>query len=225
VTTAWSQATPEAPQVRADGVYYICGYSNPGDPANPVCTYVRFFPPIRGLYVLSADKPEQVARWLTQENRAGEGGVYELSGTTLSFVMLLPTGTRTLKGELTGDGWTLGGNTYSFFAAPATGSEKSAPGENRIPIVAGAVDVSNSIGLGPTGRQESMTTTVTIDASDPDGDPLTFTWRASNGELSPAGNRVAWRRPVQLGRAEEGLLVVELSDGKGGKTTRAWVMH
>jgi hypothetical protein len=76
-----------------------------------------------------------------------------------------------------------------------------------------------------TGRQEALTTTVSVNASDPDGDPVTYTWRASNGSLAPAGNRVVWQRPVDFGRVHEGILVVQVEDGKGGKTTRAWVMH
>jgi hypothetical protein len=221
---AWAHSTSAASKVRTDGVYYLCVYSNPGDPQNPVCTYVRFLADGSGLYVLSADKPEQVVLWLTEENRAGELGSYSVSDGALTFQMPLPNGMRTLQGELTSDGWMTGSVKYAFFAAPVV-AEEPAPGTNRIPIVTATIKVSNRIELGPTGRQEGLTTTVSVNASDPDGDPLTFTWSAWNGSLSPEGNSVVWRRPVDYGRAREGLLVVEVSDDKGGKTTRAWMMH
>lgn len=216
-------ASDPASQVRTDGLYHTCVYSNPADPQNPICTYVRFYPDGSGLTIMSADKPEQVNRWLTRENRTGDQGSYRVSGRTLTLEVPIANGTRTYQGEISSDGWVLGSRKYAF--SPAGSANEPAPGQNRMPLVVAAISVENRIALGPTGRQEALTTTVSVSASDPDGDPLTFTWKASNGSINPSGGRVVWRRPVEFGRALEGMLVLEVQDDKGNKTTRAWLMN
>src|SRR5262249_41408623 len=58
------------------------------------------------------------------------------------------------------------------------------------------------------------TSTVTADASDPDGDTLTYAWSAPAGSLtSPASVSTPWTAPMQEGPVP---VTVRVSDGKGG---------
>ncbi len=56
--------------------------------------------------------------------------------------------------------------------------------------------------------------TVTADASDPDGDTLTYKWSAPAGSITnPAGRQTPWTAPMQEGPVQ---LTVQVDDGKGG---------
>lgn len=63
-----------------------------------------------------------------------------------------------------------------------------------------------------------MTTTITAVASDPDGDPLTYSWSTpSGGMVAGSGNNVTFTAP-----SSPGVFPVQLtvSDGKGGQVTQ-----
>ena len=63
------------------------------------------------------------------------------------------------------------------------------------------------------------TSTVTADASDPDGDPLTYRWSTPAGRISnPADRQSPWTAPMQEGPV---VVTVEVSDGKGGTASDA----
>jgi hypothetical protein len=77
-----------------------------------------------------------------------------------------------------------------------------------------ALTVDNRHALDSRGRRVAVTTTVKVHASDPDGDPLTFLWRASNGSISASDSTVVRRdRPVSsYGAVDEGVLFLEVRD-------------
>jgi outer membrane protein OmpA-like peptidoglycan-associated protein len=63
------------------------------------------------------------------------------------------------------------------------------------------------------------TSTVTADATDPDGDPLTYRWNTPSGRVSnPADRQSPWTAPMQEGPV---VVTVEVSDGKGGTASDA----
>ena len=63
------------------------------------------------------------------------------------------------------------------------------------------------------------TSTVSADATDPDGDALTYRWSAAAGTLASPGDRQSlWTAPMQEGPVP---VTVEVSDGKGGIATDA----
>jgi outer membrane protein OmpA-like peptidoglycan-associated protein len=60
---------------------------------------------------------------------------------------------------------------------------------------------------------------VTADASDPDGDTLTYQWNAPAGTLTNARDRqTPWTAPMQEGPVP---VTITVSDGKGGTATDA----
>ena len=65
-------------------------------------------------------------------------------------------------------------------------------------------------------RLIGATTTIIVSASDPDGDPLVFTWSASSGSISFVDGTATWRRDILFGRMAGGIVTVTVSDGRGG---------
>ena len=66
----------------------------------------------------------------------------------------------------------------------------------------------------PCTVEVGKASTVTADASDPDGDTLTYKWSAPAGSLTnPGGRQTPWTAPMQEGPVQ---LTVQVDDGKGG---------
>lgn len=75
--------------------------------------------------------------------------------------------------------------------------------------------VVSSIIAEPATLEQGETSTIVCLASDPDGDPLTYTWEATGGTVTGAGNTVTWEAPSVGG---EFVISVSIDDGKGGIT-------
>ena len=66
----------------------------------------------------------------------------------------------------------------------------------------------------PCTVEVGRTSTVTCDASDPDGDPLTYKWSAPTGKFtSPTDRQTPWTAPMQEGPVQ---VMCSVADGKGG---------
>ena len=66
----------------------------------------------------------------------------------------------------------------------------------------------------PCTVQVGQTSTVTADAQDPDGDPLTYRWTAPSGSFqNPADRQTVWTAPQQEGPVQT---TVTVNDGRGG---------
>jgi hypothetical protein len=79
---------------------------------------------------------------------------------------------------------------------PATG--------NQPPVISLTAEETTLIPNAETG--------ITCDASDPDGDELTYTWSATGGTISGVGEIVTWKAPGFVGEFE---VSVTVDDGKG----------
>ncbi len=89
--------------------------------------------------------------------------------------------------------------------APAPAPKPAAP-TNRPPTVKAACD--------PCTVEVGRTSTVTADAQDPDGDPLTYFWTTKAGSLTNATARqTPWTAPQQTGVVP---VTVTVNDGRGG---------
>lgn len=77
---------------------------------------------------------------------------------------------------------------------------------NRPPTVRAACD--------PCTVEVGKTSTVTADAQDPDGDPLTYRWAANSGSFTnPANRQTPWTAPMVVGPVP---VTVTVNDGRGG---------
>jgi outer membrane protein OmpA-like peptidoglycan-associated protein len=78
--------------------------------------------------------------------------------------------------------------------------------QNRPPTVTAQCD--------PCTVQVGQNSTVTANAQDPDGDPLTYRWTAPSGTLAnPAERQTLWTAPQQEGTVR---VTVTVNDGRGG---------
>jgi hypothetical protein len=78
--------------------------------------------------------------------------------------------------------------------------------ENKNPVVSSVTVAPNSIVAGGM-------VTVTVAASDPDGDALTYTYNATGGAIAGTGNVATWTAPSAEGAYS---VTVSVSDGNGG---------
>ena len=91
-------------------------------------------------------------------------------------------------------------------AAEVTTRPVAPPPANRPPTVRGACD--------PCTVEVGKVTTVTADAQDPDGDPLSYRWSANSGSFtSPTNRQSPWTAPTVVGPVP---VTVTVNDGRGG---------
>ncbi len=89
---------------------------------------------------------------------------------------------------------------------PPAPAPAPAPPQNRPPVVKAQCD--------PCTVEVGRTSTVTANASDPDGDTLMYRWTTPQGTLaSPAERQSLWTAPQQEGTVP---VTVTVTDGKGG---------
>ena len=81
-------------------------------------------------------------------------------------------------------------------------------GSNQSPQISSLIADPNSILPGSS-------TTITVIATDPDGDKISYSWSGGEGEVTGVGNKVTWKAPRRSGTFD---VTVVISDGKGGKT-------
>ena len=97
------------------------------------------------------------------------------------------------------------GSTIRLRRRPRRQRRPAAPA-NRPPTVVARCE--------PCTVEVGKASTVTADATDPDGDTLTYKWSAPTGSLTNATARqTPWTCPAQEGPVQ---LTVQVSDGKGG---------
>jgi len=91
-------------------------------------------------------------------------------------------------------------------AAQVTTPVVTPPPANRPPTVRAACD--------PCTVEVGKMSTVSADAQDPDGDPLTYRWTASSGSFTnPANRQTPWTAPMVVGPVP---VTVTVTDGRGG---------
>jgi len=97
-------------------------------------------------------------------------------------------------------------SVHSDVSEPTGLQTEATPGPNRIPVIRSVTPATDRIA--PFDICE-----VACDAVDEDGDPLTYTWTVSQGDIYGEGATIEWGSP-----AEEGLfrLTVAVDDGRGG---------
>ena len=98
-----------------------------------------------------------------------------------------------------------------YVAPPPPPPPPAPPVENRPPTVRARCE--------PCTVEIGKTSTVTADATDPDGDALTYRWSAAAGSLTAASDRQSpWTAPMQEGPV---IVTVEVRDSRGATATDA----
>jgi outer membrane protein OmpA-like peptidoglycan-associated protein len=97
------------------------------------------------------------------------------------------------------------------YVAPAPVPEPPATLANRPPTVRARCE--------PCTVETGKGSTLSADATDPDGDPLTYRWSVAAGTLSsPTDRQTPWTAPMQEGPV---VATVTVTDGRGGTATDA----
>ncbi|HIE16823.1 MAG TPA: PKD domain-containing protein [Dehalococcoidia bacterium] len=91
---------------------------------------------------------------------------------------------------------------------PPSAPPAAEPSGNQPPVV-------SNLTVAQTQVYPSESVQVQCIASDPDGDPLKFSWSCTGGEFSGAGASVIWRAPARYGTYA---VTVTVGDGRGGST-------
>ena len=178
---------------------------NPVDEGEPATVTAR----------LSSALSNAVTIPLTMTAGTAEPGDYGArSGITIGAGQTTGTGTVTTADDADEDDETftvaLGGLPSAVTAGSpdsVTVTIRDTTPPNRAPVVSASCD--------PCVVQPGGEVVVTATGSDPDGDPLTYSWSAPRGSFAGAADEstARWRAPGEPGRAA---LRVEVSDGRGG---------
>ncbi len=89
------------------------------------------------------------------------------------------------------------------------------PPENRNPVVALKAD--------PPVIEEGASSRVIAEASDPDGDPLTYFWSAEAGKIEGEGSTVTWNAPAE--GTGKFTVSCRVEDGKGGSASDSTIIE
>lgn len=89
-------------------------------------------------------------------------------------------------------------------------ASQAAPQPNRPPMISG---ITGATDWSPNVEDEFI-----CNASDPDGDTLTYRWSADDGTITGAGERITWRSPSAMGKYQ---ITVTVTDSKGLEATMA----
>jgi len=87
-----------------------------------------------------------------------------------------------------------------------------------VSVVPNHPPVINSLTVSPQNVGPGDTATVTCSASDPDGDPLTYEWTASDGTITGSDASVTWTAPPATGTY---VVTCTVDDGRGGTATQS----
>jgi hypothetical protein len=93
--------------------------------------------------------------------------------------------------------------------APPPPVTQPAPAPNQSPVI-------SNVTANPAQIISGQSTTITAIANDPDDDPLTYSWSASDGTITGTGSEVTWAAPKNAGNFTIGLTV---KDNRGSQAT------
>lgn len=218
-------------RIRTDGLYYTkIAINSP----KPLFMYFRFYSDASLIATVSDDTPEIADNWLTKDASNIIAGKYKTQDSAVFIISLnTETGNEIIKtGNLSFQGFTLKSELtqnveeYVFLqvAFPKeiiTKKNISAKtGKNRSPVIEPVVKRMDSYRYDDAGRIIGITTTIEIKATDPDGDKLEYSWKATNGDIINQGTKVTWKRLLDMGQPAIGEITVLVTDSKGGKVSR-----
>jgi hypothetical protein len=103
--------------------------------------------------------------------------------------------------------------TYTINVTVSDGYGGSVQGSTSVVVNTNHPPTITSVVANPTSVSTGAVSTITCNASDPDGDTLSYTWSATGGTISGTGSQVNWTAPSSSGTYT---ITCTVSDGKGG---------
>jgi len=126
------------------------------------------------------------------------------------------------KGQISGSGANITyqapskAGTYEIKVLVSDGNGGKVTTTKEIQVASNDSPVINSVTLNPTIIQVEETATITVDASDPEGDSLIYAYSVSNGSISGTGSSVTYTAPSSTGTYT---IEVTVSDGSNNVST------
>ena len=108
-------------------------------------------------------------------------------------------------------------NTKYYFVVRARNSA-GITDDNTYELSSDRPPIISSLTANPSSVNTSGTSTLTCNASDPDNDPLTYSWSASQGSISGSGSTVTWTAPSTAGAY---IVACTVYDGQGGMASKS----
>lgn len=128
-----------------------------------------------------------------------------------------PTGTPTITPTPTNTPTATSTATATHTPTAIVTPEENRPPEFTLPLT---TEYRTAHEYNPFGRLIGAVTTLTISAAyDPDGDPIVYSWTASNGSIVGNGLTATWTRIIRFGRVEGGEAVIKAEDDHGNFVT------
>jgi hypothetical protein len=209
--------------VRFDGIYAVTVDSEKSSAGQPRCVAVRLYPDAYCVEVDFFGQPTDCVKQINRENEDLFPGTWQLTGATLKVVISDGGSESTREGTMTDEGWQI--TPKVLFRFVPIDFPPVAAAENRRPLFRGAGKSVRRFAYDAAGNLVGINDEIEIQAEDPDQDPLTYTWKASNGIVTAEKQKAVWKRAMVNGEAEFGTLTVEVSDGRGGKVTTTFSRH
>ena len=108
-------------------------------------------------------------------------------------------------------------NTKYYFVVRARNSA-GLTDSNTYELSSNCPPIISSLTANPSSINTSGTSTLTCNASDPDNDPLTYSWSASQGSISGSGSTITWTAPSTAGAY---IVTCSVYDGQGGMASKS----
>jgi hypothetical protein len=135
---------------------------------------------------------------------SADGGTITGEGSTIGWTAPATSGNYTIQ-VMVSDGQ--GGNVAQSITIAAIDKP------NNPPVVTG-LTIDGAPPLKENTARQWVTKTIQCKAEDPDGDTLSYLWRATGGKITGKGSTVGWTSPGVNG---EYTVTVVVSDGRDGK--------
>jgi len=183
------------------------------------------------------------ASWLSRDNERLYVGRWKLLGSELTVLESRGTTESERTGTLGADAWTTtptvkvkdssgwaldpvaragGAPLVLEFTRARFPESRAQPVSNRRPFFEGVGRLDRYFDYDRAGNLKGIDDRIQIQVDDLDHDPVTFRWYASNGAVTGEGPGAAWKRVLLAGKPVPGTITVEISDGRGGRTSHTW---
>jgi hypothetical protein len=237
------QADSAATQPRFDGVYAAKFDGEVNAQGQPRWIVVRFYEGGMSVEAEFHGDLSDCYGWLSRASESLYPGRWQMENDQLTVLESTGLFESERNGRLSAEGWTTTPtvtvrDTNGWKLEPAVRAsgpplvlefrpvkfveDREQAAGNRRPAFHGFGSHNRLYDYNRAGSLVGISEELTVQAVDPDQDPLTFTWTVSNGSVTGEGPKAIWERTLVNGRPEPGTIGVEVTDGRGGQLAFTW---